>query len=305
MTRLGSQNPEDLANLFIQLTDDLAYAKTYYPNSDITGYLNGLALKLHQNIYRTRKEKKSRIREFWVTELPLVMYETRVQLLYAFLVFMLSVAIGWISQANDTTFSRLIMGDSYVNMTIDNIAKGDPMAVYKSTNETLMFLGITMNNIKVAFMAFLMGIFTAVGTGFVIFKNGIMLGTFQAFFAQHHLFLQSAKVIWIHGTLEISAIIMAASAGFVLGNSLLFPGTYSRMRSFRQGIRKGLKIGIGLVPVFITAGFLEGFVTRHTEMPAFLSTSIIGISLVFIIWYFILYPIKVHEKLNRYAKGKN
>jgi len=288
-----SQNPEELATLYIQLTDDLSYARTYFPGSDIAQYLNRIALNLHQQIYKNKKESKNRFRSFWVKELPLAMYESRRPLLYSFLVFSLAVIIGWVSQKHDSTFARLIMGNGYVNMTLDNIDRGDPMAVYKSMNETTMFLGITMNNIKVAFMAFLFGLFSAIGTGAALFQNGIMLGTFQAFFSDFNLFWESARTIWIHGTLEISAVIIAGAAGFVLGNSLLFPGTYPRSYSFRMGIKRGLKIALGLVPVFITAGFLEGFVTRHTNMPLIISLLIIIGSFLFIVWYFIFYPIKV------------
>src|SRR3546814_12188447 len=105
-----------------------------------------------------------------------------------------------------------------------------------------------------------------------------MLGAFQFFFYQKGLLLTSVLSIWIHGTLEISAIIIAGSAGLVMGNSLLFPGTWSRLESFRRGARRGLKIVIGLVPVFITAALLEGFVTRPTDMPLWLSVSIITCS---------------------------
>ncbi|HAM97633.1 MAG TPA: hypothetical protein DCQ26_03400 [Marinilabiliales bacterium] len=299
----ASESPDALGALYIQLTDDLAYAKTYYPQSDITNYLNRLTLQIHQQIYRNRKESPQRFNLFWSRELPMVIFENRKQLLYSFLIFSLAVAIGWVSQMNDATFVRLILTDSYVNMTLDNIGNNDPMAVYKQANESVMFLGITINNIKVAFMAFMMGIFTAMGTGFILFQNGIMLGTFQSFFYQKGLFWESAKVIWIHGTLEISAIIIAGSAGMVLGNAFLFPGTYSRMHQFKKGVKNGIKIALGLVPVFITAGFLEGFVTRHTGMPAPLVLLIIGASLLFIIWYFIIYPIKTNKlTLQHYAK---
>jgi hypothetical protein len=57
-----------------------------------------------------------------------------------------------------------------------------------------------------------------------------------------------------------------------------------------------VKIAVGLVPIFITAGFLESFVTRHTEMPIWLSLTIILGSLAFIIWYFIIYPIRLNNK---------
>ena len=108
--------------------------------------------------------------------------------------------------------------------------------------------------------------------------------------------------VWIHGTLEIAAIVVAGCAGLVIGNSILFPGTYSRGHSFRRGARQGLKIAIGLVPIFVVAGLLEGFVTRYTEMPVWLSLAIIGASLVFAVWYFILYPLCLHARERSHAK---
>lgn len=306
MNAKDSENPEELAKLFIRLTDDLAYAKTYYPQADITDYLNRLTLKVHQKIYRNKKESSHRFKNFWIKELPQTMYHTHRQLLYAFIVFVMAIIIGWVSQVNDGTFSRLIMGDSYVNMTLNNIEKGDPMAVYKSMNPDQMFLRITINNIYVAFLVFVFGLFTAVGSGIMLFRNGIMLGSFQAFFYQHGLFWESARTIWVHGSLEISAIIIAGAAGMAMGNSFVFPGTYSRSYKFRQGVKNGIKIAFGLVPVFITAGFLEGFITRHTEMPLLLNLMIIGLSFTFIGWYFIWYPIKLnHNNLFSYAKRKN
>ncbi len=66
--------------------------------------------------------------------------------------------IGVVSSAGDSGFVRLIMGDSYVNMTLENIDKGDPLAVYKQMNGVDMFLGITFNNIRVSFFAFMFGL---------------------------------------------------------------------------------------------------------------------------------------------------
>ena len=288
-------DPDTLADYFIQLTDDLSYAQTHYPKSNILIYLNNLAAKVHQAIYRNKKEDRNRFVTFWKEELPALFYQARRPLLYAFAIFALSMLIGAVSAAHDDTFVRLILGDAYVNMTLDNIERGDPMGVYKSSGSSDMFFAITFNNIRVSFMAFAMGLFISLGTGFILFYNGVMLGAFQYFFYQKGLLLTSFLTIWIHGTLEISAIIIAGAAGLVMGNSILFPGTYTRLESFRQGARKGLKMVIGLVPIFITAGFLESFVTRLTEWPAAAKLAIIGLSAFFIVYYFIFYPIKHHR----------
>lgn len=127
-------------------------------------------------------------------------------------------------------------------------------------------------------------------------QNGIMLGSFQYFFYEKGLLWESARTIWIHGTIEISVIIIAGCAGLVLGNGMLFPGTYTRLESFKRGIVSGLKILISTIPFFIIAGFLEGYVTRHTEMPDWLAIIIITGSLGLIIFYYVIYPIQLHKK---------
>jgi uncharacterized membrane protein SpoIIM required for sporulation len=126
-----------------------------------------------------------------------------------------------------------------------------------------------------------------------------MLGTFQYLFHQHGLLADSALTIWIHGTLEISAIVLAGAAGLVMGNSILFPGTYPRLESFKRGALRGAKMVIGLVPVFLVAAFLEGYVTRLTEWPVWSKVVIIGASALFIIWYFIVYPFHIVKNENR------
>jgi uncharacterized membrane protein SpoIIM required for sporulation len=139
-----------------------------------------------------------------------------------------------------------------------------------------------------------------------MFNNGVMLGAFQYYFFSKGLGWQSVLVIWIHGTLEISSIIIAGAAGMVLGKSLVFPGTFKRLPSLMKGATDGFKMMIGLVPIFITAAFLEGFITRYSRMPVWLSLSILIASATFIVWYFIIYPIHLgrKEQMAQYAKSE-
>lgn len=292
-------NPDDLASYYIQLTNDLSYAQTYYPESKTLLYLNSLASQAHQKIYITKKESKNKIVSFWRDEFPLFFYQYHKTLLYTFLIFMAAVAIGAVSTLNDDSFIRLILGDAYVNMTIENIEKGEPMAVYKSGSNIGSFLGITINNIRVAIIAFALGAFFSVGTIYVLFSNGIMLGAFITFFYNYGI-LEKTSTVWLHGTFEISVIVIAGCAGLVMGNSFLFPKTYSRRVAFMKGAKDGLKIVVSTIPFFIVAGFIEGFITRYGEqMPWFIAYGIIFLSLFIIVYYYVIYPIALHKVLYK------
>ncbi len=289
-------SPDELTALYLEVTDHLSYAQTFYPNSNTQQYLNTLASRAHQKLFRTKRESRSRLIHFFTREFPKEFYRYHPQLLLAFLIFTFFAAVGTFSAATEATFVRSVLGDAYVNMTLENIAREDPMAVYKKMNELDMFLGISINNIRVALYAFVMGIFLGLGTIYVIMQNAIMLGSFQYFFYEQGLLWESVRTIWIHGAIEISVIIVAACAGLVVGKSILFPKTYSRLTSFVKGVKAGLKIVISTIPFFIIAGFLEGFVTRHTEMPDWLAISIIISSFIIILYYYVLYPIQLNQQ---------
>ncbi len=303
LTGKSQLNPEDLTVIYLDLTDDLAYAATYYPESKLPVYLNELAGIAHRKIYKTKKTSGSAIKRFYLHDFPLMFYRYRQYLLFSFIVFLVFAAIGWYSTSQNLDFARWIMGNAYVDMTLENIKKGDPMAVYKQANEVDMFLGITINNIKVALYTFMMGITLGLGTLYYLMRNAIMLGAFQYFFLEHGVFWESVRTIWIHGTIEISVIIVAGAAGFIMASGILMPGTYTRKQSFIQKARDGLKVMISTIPFFIIAGFFEGFVTRHTEMPDWLAILIILSSLTLIIYYYVLLPKKLYLQYNEPSKS--
>ncbi|SHJ50065.1 stage II sporulation protein M [Flavobacterium haoranii] len=293
------KNPDDLASLYIHLMNDLSYAQTYYPKSKTTVYLNHLGSQTYQKIYKTKRTETNRLKYFFKTEVPLLVYQYRRYILYAFIAFTLLTLIGVVSAQNDESFVRVILGDQYVNLTLENIKEGDPVAVYKSSSDWASFIGITINNLKVGTFSYFSGILVGIGTFYSMFNNCIMLGSFQYFFYQEGVFWESVRGIWIHGSMEIFAMVIEAAAGFILGASILFPKTLSRMNSFKIGFKESFKIFISTMPFTFAAGFLEGYITRFSKaMPTFLSVAIILITLSIISFYYLVYPFIVHKKLK-------
>lgn len=291
------KNPDEIASLYIQIVNDLSYAQTYYPKSKTVIYLNYLASQIFQRIYKTKRTEKNRLVYFFKTEVPLLIDYYKRYLLYAFVLFFITTAIGAISAKYDIDFVRLILGDDYVNQTLENIKNGNPVAVYKSGSNWGSFIGITFNNLFVGVKCYLLGIFGGLGTFFIFLQNCIMLGSFQYFFFEQNVFWQSVRGIWIHGSMEIFAIIIEAACGFILGASILFPKTYSRINSFKIGFKNSFKIFLSTFPFTIAAGFLEGFITRYSiDMPIWLSSLIILSTLGLISFYYLIYPKIVKQK---------
>ncbi|CAM4115507.1 stage II sporulation protein M [Flavobacterium antarcticum] len=295
----AKKNPDEIAGLYIHLINDLSYAQTYYPKSKTVVYLNYLASQIYQRIYKTKRHEKNRLLYFFSEEVPLLVYQYRRYVLYAFLLFFMFVGIGVLSAMYDDDLSRLILGDAYVNKTLENIKDGDAVAIYKSGSNWGGFFAITINNLRVGAMCFIMGIFGGIGTFYVMFKNCLMLGSFQYFFYEQGVFWESVRGIWIHGSMEIFAIVIESAAGFILGASILFPQTFSRINSLKIGFRNSFKIFLSTVPFTIAAGILEGFVTRYSlEMPNWLNVVIILSTLFAISFYYLIFPFIVAKKLK-------
>ncbi len=284
------EDPDALAELFVRITDDLSWARTFYPGSNTEKYLNDLAARIHQEIYKNKKEKRSRLLTFWSRELPNLMRKQHINLYIAFLIFAVSVWVGVISAANDESFIRLILGDGYVDMTLENMKNNDPLGVYKDENQFMMFFQIAINNSVVAILCIMAGVLHWLGVGMMMFRNGVMLGAFFYFLSVQGFTEEAFLTVWIHGVIEIWCIIVAGAGGIALGNALWFPGAWPRGEAFMRGAREALKIAIGLIPFFFLAAFFEGFVTRYTEMHDAVRKTIIYGSLVFMVWYFIVFP---------------
>src|SRR5690606_17387758 len=124
-----NNDPDEVSKLFTEITEDLSYARTFYPRRSVRVYLNQLAQGVFTSLYRQRKQPLGSFTKFWKETVPLEMYRARYNLLVSFVFFSLAIVVGAISQHYDPDFVKLILGDIYVEETKARIAKGDPMGV--------------------------------------------------------------------------------------------------------------------------------------------------------------------------------
>lgn len=293
----NANDPEELSNLYMDMTDDLSYAQTFYKRRTVRVYLNQLAQKVFTGVHKQRGESLKKLFTVWKVSLPLEIYRARKNLLFSLIAFLIYTVIGAITTHFDPDFPRVVMGDGYVDMTIENIKNGVPLDVYQDESQLGMFIQITTNNMKVSFLTFFIGFFFTIGTHVMMFYNGVTLGAFQYFFKLKGLLITSFLGIWIHGAFEISSIVIAGAAGITAGNGWLFPRSYTRLQSLQLSTKRGLKIMMSLVPFVIAAGFLESFVTHNYQtLPEWSKWTLIMLSFSLILFVYVFYPIYVARK---------
>ena len=299
-----ADDADEMANDFTQLVDDLAYAKTFYPSSKVTQYINSEASKIYLTIYKNRKEESNRLLDFWKYDLPLTIRKHHKVVFFAFIIFLIFFSIGFFISLQDEGIARTFFGDGYVDRTLENIEKGNPFGIYESGNPILSWLHLMIHNIRVSLLMFASGIFAGIPSLNFLAQNAAMVGIFDQFFAAKGLGVQFFLVVFVHGALELTAIIISGAAGLILGKSFLFPGTIKRIDALKRGAKDGVKIMIGLMPVFALAAFFEGFITRLYNDISVLTTIITSLSVVFVIWYFVIYPVRIGRKMPVQLKGE-
>lgn len=296
LLKADQRDSDKLSDLFIQVTDDLSYARTHYPRRVVRVYLNQLTQSVFGQLYRKTSSQKNQLITFWKTDLPLSLYYGRKALLLAFVLFAISFLVGVISSMFDPEFATSILSSGYIAETEKNIAENDPMAVYKDEYAIQMFFRIAVNNLSIAFRTFLSGLIFGIGTVGTLIFNGIMVGVFQYFFIERGLFVDSALTIWMHGTFEISAIIIAGGAGLMLGRALVFPGTFTRLQSLRIAARSGIRVILLVGLMLFVAAIIETFVTRYTSLDNWIRFGLILMMFALVVFYVVIYPRWVFKK---------
>ncbi|MEZ4843573.1 MAG: stage II sporulation protein M [Bacteroidia bacterium] len=308
-----STDPDALSDVFIQVTDDLSYVRSHYTNRSVRVYMNELAGKVFNLLGKRQKFDIALLKEFYTVEVPQLFYLARKHMRISLVTFLISMLIGMYNSHQNPEFAALILGEDYVAMTQQNIEKGEAMDVYTGGTGWEGFLMILLNNARIDILMLGLGLFFGVGALWVLIYNGIMVGVFQYFFWQHGGFKDSILTIWLHGTIEITTIILTGGVALLAGLGLLFPKNYTRYQSFRLGAGNAGKLLLVILPFTVIAALIEGFVTRMTGMPDVFKAFFIFSNLAFVIFYFVWYPSYInkkiganplHEKLRKEHKAK-
>jgi uncharacterized membrane protein SpoIIM required for sporulation len=162
------------------------------------------------------------------------------------------------------------LGMGMVTAQIEDFVAGEAQAgewfaetAYEAGNSTLS-AALWTNNASVALKGFAFGITAGLGTLAVLWQNMIMLGVFLGTGTQLGAFDRMLAVVAPHGFLEILCIILAAGAGFVIAQSILDPGDWTRAQSLALGAREAIKMAVGILPWLLLAALIEGYLSPQT-----------------------------------------
>ncbi len=267
MRGLSELQVRDMARLYRATTSDLALAKRDFPRSEVTAYLNQLVARAHAVVYRSEPLALRRLLYFATTGFPRHFRETWIFTFIAAMFFILpGIVSGIVTYTRPDSATLLLPPEAH---RLIGIVQNKELWVDIPVEErpyTAMF--IMRNNIQVAFLAFASGLTAGLLTLWVLFFNGLMIGTLTGLTAYYGIGFELWTFVIGHGVIELTVIFISGGSGLMLGWAILHPGLMRRRDSLVQAARKAVYLLLGAVPWLVVAGSIEGFISPNENIAA-------------------------------------
>jgi uncharacterized membrane protein SpoIIM required for sporulation len=257
ISALDHRELQELGLLYRQTASDLATVREDVTSNQLSFYLNQLLGRAHNLIYMGHKQKISGLVRFYTQTFPQVFRETFPQTFLAFLIFAVAGIATWAVTIHDPAFAHRMLGPEMMA----TIEKREMWTKSIVTVKPLAASAIMTNNLTVCFTAFAMGITAGLGTINMMVTNGMLIGVIGAATWQAGMALQLWSFVAGHGALELPAIFISGGAGLEIARGMLFPGLLPRRESLALAGGRAARLMIGIVPMLIVAGIIEGFVS--------------------------------------------
>lgn len=282
MRALSHHELRELAVLYRQGSADLSTVREDPSSQRLAQSLNQLLGRAHNCIYMGRRAQGGRIVAFYRDTFPEIFHETLPYTLAACAVFFALAAAGFVMAIVDPGFQGYFLGGAMM----DSINKREMWTHSVVAIKPLASSQIMTNNLSVSFATFAFGITAGIGTLWMLAFNGLLFGVVNAACWQAGMSGQLLSFVVPHGVLELPAIFIAGGAGFLIAKGLLFPGMLPRRASLVREGRRAIQLALGIIPLLIVAGTIEGFVSP-TDLAArwkyLLGAGLFGLLLLFVI----------------------
>jgi uncharacterized membrane protein SpoIIM required for sporulation len=252
---LANAELRELGLLYRQIAADLASVREDPLSQPWAAYLNQLLARAHNLIYMGRPARPRGILGFYRTDFPRIFRETWTYTALALLLFLAGALAGFFASLADPSFQRFFLGPEMS----DTIDRREMWTHSMLTIQPLASSAIMTNNLSVSFTVFAVGIIGGIGTVYLLAMNGVLIGVIGAACWQAGMSLQLWSFVAPHGVLELPAIFIAGGGGLLLARGLLFPGELPRREALTLYGGQGVRLALGIIPLLLVAGVLEGF----------------------------------------------
>ena len=249
--------------LYRRATSDLAVARRDFPDDRCVPYLNALVTRAHAGIYQSAPLKRNIIRHFFLCGFPTLFRTNLPFVAAAFLMFVVGfIAAYWIALEDQGLAEKLAP-----QHIVETIHDKEMWTDIPALQRTFFASFVMTNNIRVAFLAFALGITFMVGTMYILAFNGVHIGVIAGLCHVHGLALPLWSFVSPHGYIELTTIFIAGGAGLKMGYALIAPGFLTRKQALTDAAKVAVQLIGGCVVLLVIAGVIEGFISPSSLPP--------------------------------------
>ncbi len=283
LKRLSSADMKSLLVDYRRITTDLARAQSMSADQGTLTKLNRMAVGGHNVLYGYMKTGPGFQKRGWFSLFAReVRSSIRAVLLSAFLFFCAAVVSYLAVRWNPELAYELVGPDFYEFEP----ASEEKMHDIPELVRPVAASSILTNNLQVTILAFALGLTAGLGTVYLLLHNGIHLGSVIGWMS----WSGNSRALWgwvmPHGVTEITAIIIAGAAGFLLAGAILAPGRMKRSAALKMMAQKALVLELGCMAMLVVAGLIEGFISPG-GIGYELRILILAVSVL--LWFFYFY----------------
>lgn len=264
MAALGRTELRELALLYRQTAADLSVVRDDLAAAPLARSLNALLGRAHHLVYAGQISPRHGIFHFYTRVFPAVFRATLPYTAAAFALFLAGLLAGAAIAWADPAFTRLLLGGPM----LDTIERGQMWTHSIVGIKPVASSAIMTNNLSVSFAAFAGGMLGGLGTAYMMAFNGLLIGVLATACDRAGMSLALWSFVAPHGSLELPAIFIAGGAGFLLAKGILVPGFLSRRESLVEAAAVAVRLVLGIIPLLVVAGIIEGFISPSGIAPA-------------------------------------
>jgi uncharacterized membrane protein SpoIIM required for sporulation len=261
---LAHNEVRELALLYRQTAADLSAAREDAANAQLAAYLNQLLGRAHNLVYGGRPARPRSVIAFYARTFPQTFRDAWGYSAAATALFVAGGLAGTAMSLADPDFPRFVLGGPMMD-TIDRRQMWTHSIV---AMKPLASSAILTNNLAVAFTAFASGALAGVGTVYMMVFNGLLMGVIGTSCYRAGMSGPLWSFVAPHGALELPAIFIAGGAGLLLARGVIAPGVLSRRDAIAESGAASIRLLLGVFPLLIIAGLVEGFLSPAPIAPA-------------------------------------
>lgn len=253
--------------LYRRTSSDLLMAQSKTANVELLAYLNDLVARSYAQIYTGHRLRIGRIGRFYWVTFPRLFRANYRYVALAMTIFLAGGISGFTAVTVDPAAGYHFLPAEHLHKDpVKRVQRIEESGHIMSSRDSSMFSAFLFtHNLQVAFLCFALGLTLGIGTVVFLFYNGIVIGSVAALYHAKSVSLFFWAWILPHGVLELFSIFLAGGAGLLLARGLIKPGELSRADSLRAHGRTAVMLILGMIPVLVVAGIIEGTLSQIHE----------------------------------------